>query len=486
MFEPGTILDRYELLRPLAMGGMGEVHLARLEGAAGFGALVAIKVLASNLSMNPAFVRMFLDEARNVARLRHENIVQIRDIALHQGQYYMVMEYIRGQNLRELLGDVSIRDTPLFTPRLGARLFAELASALHAVHEAGLVHRDLSPNNIMIDDEGIPKIIDFGVARALGTASLTTPGTLKGKFTYMAPEYVRGDGYDHRLDIFSFGVVMWETFTRRRLFRGNHAAEQLRQVLDAKIPRLDEVVPGFPMELAELVASMLERDPIARMSSAGAISERLREQARGFTEAGDRTLKEWLARRLGSSIEERKRRDQQCIESEPSFDLSVMGRSSGIGSGSGSGLGTGTGSGSRPGSGSRYVPEVTPANFAPTGSTSLPSANGEAVANPQAGARSPRRGLYAIAAVILAVVAGSSLRRGGDESARPAAEVRRAPANEQGERHRQAGIDALAAKDYQGAIAELAEAMRHGVHDPSLLHLMELARKLKREAGQTK
>jgi eukaryotic-like serine/threonine-protein kinase len=258
MIGPGSILDRYELLRPLAAGGMGEVHLARLHGAAGFGSLVAIKVLISNLSTNAAFVAMFLDEARNVSRLRHRNIVQIRDIGQHAGQYYMVMDYIPGQNLRELLGDITIVDHPsLFGPKLGADVFSDLASALASVHHAGLVHRDLSPNNIMIGDEGIAKLIDFGVARALGSASLTSPGTLKGKFTYMAPEYVRSQAYDHRIDVFSLGVVMWETFTRRRLFQGANAAEQLHQVLEADIPRLDRMIPGFPAPLAALVAGTL-------------------------------------------------------------------------------------------------------------------------------------------------------------------------------------------------------------------------------------
>jgi serine/threonine protein kinase len=473
VFEPGTILDRYELLRPLAVGGMGEIHLARVQGVAGFGALVAIKVLAGNLSTNPAFVRMFLDEARSVARLRHEHIVQIRDLAVHQGQYYMVMEYIRGQNLRELLGDVSIRDSPLFTPRLAARLFADLASALHTVHQVGLVHRDLSPNNIMISDAGVPKLIDFGVARALGTTSLTNPGTLKGKFTYMAPEYVRGDAYDHRLDIFSLGVVMWETLTRRRLFRGTHAAEQLRQVLDAKIPRLDEIVAGFPVELADLVDRMLERDPAKRTNSAGVISEQLRELARGYTEAGDRTLHEWLARRIGPSIEARRHRDQQCIESGPNFDAPVIEV-------------VGTPAGTSVGSGERLAPDAAVASLVPTNSTSVPSANGEAISQTSP-PRSRWWGAYSIvvAGVLLAVVAGISLRRNGESAAvgrAPSVVPTRSPDME-GERHRRAGIDAIAAKDYQGAITELAEAMRHGVDDASVLQLMELARKLKHEAS---
>ncbi len=479
MISPGQLLDRYELVRQLASGGMGEIYLARLHGAAGFDSLVAIKVLMSNFSTKPTFVRMFLDEARNVARLRHANIVQIHDIELHENQYYMTMEYIRGQNLRELIGDVSILDTPLFPPKLGASLFADLASALGAVHDAGLVHRDLSPNNIMIGDDGVPKLIDFGVARALGEASLTTPGTLKGKFTYMAPEYVRGEPYDHRIDIFSFGVVMWETFTRRRLFRGTNAAEQLHQVLEAKpIPRLDDAVAGFPTELADVVAGMVERDPNRRLDDARMIADRLHELSRSFTEAGDGTLKRWLARRLHDRIEERRLCDLQSLE-RPGDPIIVEARSTGT-------------------SGSVFPQtRAGPQGIAPTGSTSIRIANGEAVSNhtaTEASARG-RRAMYVIAAagiVVLALVAGIALRSGpatSSDLARPPA----APTVGEGERRRQAGLDALEAKDYPRALSELAEAIRLGVRDPSVLQLMELARRLKRdpaganhERGQTK
>ncbi len=317
MIGPGAVLDdRYELVRSLATGGMGEIYLARTRSTSGFGKLVAIKVLLPNLSSNPAFVQMFLDEARNIAKLRHKNIVQIYEIAEAAGHYYMVMEYIPGQNLRELLGDASIPDRPLFDPRLGAEVFAELAEALAVIHTAGLVHRDLSPNNIMIGDEGLAKVIDFGVARALGTASLTNPGTLKGKFTYMAPEYIKGAKYDHRVDLFSLGVVMWETFARKRLFRGDSAAEQLHQVLESEVEPLDRVIPGFPAALSDIVMHALSRDPDRRIASGRTLAEQLRGVAQMLPTAADPSLRRWLERRVGSRIDERRHQAHEFMNRE--------------------------------------------------------------------------------------------------------------------------------------------------------------------------
>ncbi len=290
---------------------MGEVYLARQHSTVpGFATLVVIKILIKSLSTNPTFVQMFLDEARIVGKLRHKNIVQVLDVARHQDQYYMVMEYIPGQNLRELLGDASILDRPLFAPRLGAEIFADVASALAAAHAENMVHRDISPNNLMIGDEGIIKLIDFGVARALSSTSLTRPGTLKGKFSYMAPEYVRSEAYDHRIDIFSLGVVMWETFARRRLFRGPSAAEQIHQLIEMPIPSLDEVVPDFPRDLAQVVTAALERDPQRRLSSAMLLADALGEIARGLPVGPDPTLRKWLENRIPGRLRDRYQTDQ--------------------------------------------------------------------------------------------------------------------------------------------------------------------------------
>lgn len=307
----GTVVGKYELLRLIASGGMGEVYLARQRSSVvNFSALAAVKLLASHLVDNPTFVEMFLNEARIVGKLQHRNIVQVRDVDHDGTRFYMVMEYIPGRNLREYLSDVSIPDRPLFAPRLGTEIFTDLANALAVAHAAGLVHRDISPNNIMISDDGVAKLIDFGVARAMSESSMTTPGTLKGKFGYMAPEYVRGQPYDHRADIFSLGVVMWETFARRRLFRGASAAEQLLSLLEGPLPPLHEVVQGFPIELSNVVAECLVRDPEFRIESAKDLTARLEAAARDLKPEEDASLRKWLERRVASRIDERRRVDQ--------------------------------------------------------------------------------------------------------------------------------------------------------------------------------
>ena len=470
----GTNLGRYELMRPLAAGGMGELYLARQDASVpGFSTLVAIKVLLPNLSANKAFVTMFLEEARTIAKLRHPHIVQIRDIAQQAGQYYMVMEYISGQNLRELLGNATISDRPLFSPRLGAQLFADLASALAAVHREGLVHRDVSPTNIMISDQGVPKLIDFGVARALGTASLTNPGTLKGKFGYMAPEYIRSHAYDQRVDLFSLGVVMWETFARRRLFHGTNAAEQLHRVLDSDVPRLDDLVPGVPSALADLVESTLQRDPARRIATAVDLADRLGELGNALAVDHDApTLRRWLEQRVSGQIDAR-RELERLLLAVPGGGLDAWPQ--------------GTAPGQRP-----APPPVEPHRPGHSG-TSTRLASGEVLEIVPTSAPQPRPPqrrsvvLIAVAALAVGVLAAVALTRQAPPTAAATAPRPPAPPAAADSRpvvavHRAAGLQALADHDYAKAISEFAEGMRGGA-DGDLLRLLELARRLQREAA---
>lgn len=304
-----STLGGYELLQLLATGGMGEVYFARRRQAGGEG-LVAVKLLMDSLSAPEHAIRRFIEEARIVARLRHPHVIEVLDVDQAEGQYFIAMEYIAGQNLRELLRDRALRARPVFGAALAARLFRDIADALAAVHAAGLVHRDVTPNNIMIGDDGVAKLIDFGVARVMRAAPATSPGTLKGKCGYMAPEYVRGQAYDHRADLFSIGVVMWETLTRRRLFRASSPGEQLAKLLEGDIPVADRVDPTVPRELAEIVSWALERDPKRRYPSAVALAEDL-ESAAARLPAGDLpTLRGWLAHHFTEAIAARKRRDR--------------------------------------------------------------------------------------------------------------------------------------------------------------------------------
>ena len=511
MTVAGTMIGRFELLRLLAAGGMGEVYLARQRSSVeGFAALVAIKVLLRNLSSNQNFVHMFLEEARIVGRLHHKNIVQIRDVAQHETQYYMAMEYIPGQNLRELLGDVSIPDKSLFGPRLGAEIFAELADALAAAHAEGLVHRDISPNNVMIGDEGVAKLIDFGVARALTSASLTSPGTLKGKFGYMAPEYVRGEGYDHRVDIFSFGVVMWETFARRRLFRGTTAAEQLHQLLNAEVPRLDAVVPGFPDELATIVEAALERDPLRRISSAAILAESLGDLVQRLERGPDASLRKWLERRLPGRIDDRSRTDRALMTLAPGAPIPDFGPQPAF-----------PDAGSIPGTfgyrefGYREEPQrsSTSRETRPDGpallsnsATSVRMANGE-TQPPPAPPAEPRRSrawviVGALSVVVIALIAFviGSQRQPAIPAASPAIAVAPTPPSptppspspspspSTGETadvtlHRKLGLEAMSQNDYARARREFTEVIRAGGTDDDRKHLA-MVTELEHEASR--
>ena len=483
MTAAGTIIGRFELLRLLAAGGMGEVYLARVKSTIdGFGALAAVKLLPRNLSANQAFVKMFLNEARAVGKLHHKNIVQVRDIAEHDGQYYMVMEYIAGQNLRELLGDASIPDRPLFEPRLGAEIFADVASALGAAHAEGLVHRDVSPNNIMIGDEGSAKLIDFGVARALGSASLTNPGTLKGKFGYMAPEYVRAESYDDRVDVFSIGVVMWETFARRRLFRGTSAAEQLHQLLHTDIPSLETVVPGFPADLAALVAGALERDPSQRVASASALADALTEIARALPVGQDLTLRKWLERRIPGRLDDRRRMDQTLLSLPAGGEIPDFGVAF-------------PDAGSTPGTYGFDGPDEARRSAIATrveGEGQTIARGEHSNAAPPAPARSRKR-LFTILGVVAVLVAAGALVLGGrDEEASTSARVAAGsgsaePAKVAGsdelalaEAHRQIGLEALSTGDYAKASSEFQEAIKAG-GGGDLQQLLDMAGQLARD-----
>lgn len=491
----GTHIGRYEMLRLLSSGGMGEVYLARQTSAVeGFATLAAIKVLLKNLSTNRSFVEMFLEEARIVGRLQHKNIVQIRDIAEHDGHYYMVMEYIPGQTLRELLGDASIRDRPLFDPRLGCQVFSELASALASAHAAGLIHRDISPNNIMISDDGVPKLIDFGIARAVGSASLTSPGTLKGKFGYMAPEYVRGEAYDARVDVFSLGIVMWETFARKRLFRGSAIAEQLHQMLQAEIPRLDAINPDIPAELADLVADALERDPARRIGSALMLSEALAALTEALPAGPDPTLRRWLERRIKGRMDDRRQTDQTLMTlphgaAIPDFGPAVdPGAASGPSSYSGGSSGSGRhsfreGPGSRPDSNgaaslrtSMLMGQVSPSHeLAPPPLAPAPRGRGLMFG-----------AIGAALALAVALIAMMSMRPAATPAPTAAAvgPTDAAPAGSGAmslaEAHRQIGLKAMADGNYGKARSEYAEALRQG-GGGDLVQLMQLATQLEGE-----
>ncbi|MDH3728576.1 MAG: serine/threonine protein kinase, partial [Myxococcales bacterium] len=228
----GRQLGRYEILTQLASGGMASVYVARAQGVAGFERLVAIKVLHPHLAYEQEFISMFLDEARLAARIRHMNVVPTLDVSDSPGDgYFLVMEYIEGNHLGALLGRAAKKGERLPQPFV-CRVLVDALQGLAAAHrltdENGthlqLVHRDVSPHNILVGTDGIARLTDFGVAKADVRMASTRAGQFKGKLSYMAPEQAASNETDQRSDLFSVGVILWESLTGRRLFKGDSNA----------------------------------------------------------------------------------------------------------------------------------------------------------------------------------------------------------------------------------------------------------------------
>ena len=271
----GRRLGRYEVLAQLASGGMATVYAARAQGVAGFERLVAIKVLHPHLAHDDEFISMFLDEARLAARIRHPNVVPTLDISDSQGDgYFLVMEYIEGDHFGSLLREAA-RAGKNLPPGVALRVVVDALEGLGAAHmlagadgkALGIVHRDISPHNILVGSDGIARITDFGVAKAEVRLSSTRDGQFKGKLAYMAPEQASTGFADQRSDLFGMGVVLWESLVGRRLFKAENNGELLNRLLYADIPAPSEYVP----ELAPLdgvLAKALERDAAARFQTA--------------------------------------------------------------------------------------------------------------------------------------------------------------------------------------------------------------------------
>jgi serine/threonine protein kinase len=266
---------RYELLKRLAGGGMGEVFLARQRGLDGFQKLLVIKTLLPHLCDDDEFIAMFKDEARVSAQLIHPNICQVFEFDQVNDTYYMAMEYLRGEDLRRLWKACETRGTPLRVPLI-CRVIADAAAGLDFAHSlrnsAGepynIVHRDISPQNILVTFEGGVKIIDFGVAKAAGRAQHTRTGALKGKYSYMSPEQVAGGEIDGRSDIFALGIVLHELLTGRRLFKADSDVQTLARVREAHVLPPSRLNPQLPPGLDELVLKALAKDPADRFRTA--------------------------------------------------------------------------------------------------------------------------------------------------------------------------------------------------------------------------
>lgn len=281
--QRGSRLGPYELLLRVGRGGMATVWVARERGPTRQqDRLVAVKAILADLAAEQDFVRMFLDEGRIVRAIRHENVVDVYEVAEDRGVTYMAMEWVEGDSLHAVISEAG-RRRPV-PAEMAVRIIADAAAGLHAAHELkdeqgqsmDVVHRDISPHNILIGVDGMIKIVDFGVARAMGRASeATSAGQLKGKFGYMSPEQAMAKRVDRRADVFALGIVLFELTTGRRLFRGEHDAETLHLVVSGKIPAPTSFDPNYPKALEAIVLRALERDLDKRFQTALELQQEL-------------------------------------------------------------------------------------------------------------------------------------------------------------------------------------------------------------------
>jgi serine/threonine-protein kinase len=319
----GRVLGRYEVLTQLASGGMAAVYIARAIGVAGFERLVAIKVLHPHLAYEEEFISMFLDEARLAARIRHPNVVPTLDISDSGGDgYFLVMEYIEGDHLGALLGRSAKQGRRLDT-NLVMKIIIDALGGLGAAHTLtddkgeplNIVHRDVSPHNIMVGTDGISRLTDFGVAKAEVRMASTRAGQFKGKLSYMAPEQASTGEADQRSDLFSMGIILWESLTGRRLFRGENNAATLAKILNEPIPMPSSLWPDLePFDA--LLEKALHRDPDQRFQTADEFMEAAEEVARlngGI--GGTRAVGALATELIGGKLEEERARVQEAIES---------------------------------------------------------------------------------------------------------------------------------------------------------------------------
>ena len=316
-------IGRYALFGELASGGMATVHLGRFLGPVGFARTVAIKRLHPQFAKDPDFVSMFLDEARLAARIRHPNVVPTLDVESLEGELFLVMEYVEGESLASLLRRSKAQGT---TPPLSVSVAVMVAvlHGLHAAHEATsergeplhIVHRDVSPQNILVGVDGVARVLDFGVAKAAWRLQTTQDGQLKGKLAYMAPEQLESTDVDRRLDVYAASVVTWEALTGRRLFQGD-TPQILAQLTGKIVGPPSEVVPGIPAELDQVVLRGLSRDKGARFATARDMAAALEKAA---PIASQREVGEWVRALAVTTLKERADRVAE-IESVSSIDL---------------------------------------------------------------------------------------------------------------------------------------------------------------------
>lgn len=281
----GSRFGRYVLAQRIAHGGMASVHLAQLKGEGNFSKWVAVKLIHTQYAGDVKFEKMFVAEAGLLARIDHPNVCTVFDFGAVGGTYFLAMEYLHGQTLRAIMKQQHQQPRRISTG-VAARIIADAADGLHAAHElrdedgrsAQVVHRDVSPSNLVVLYSGVTKVLDFGIAVAEGQdQDITSVDEVKGKLTYMAPEQLEREQLDRRTDVFSLGIVLWELTCGRRLFRRQSEADTVMAVLKEPIPRPSSLVSNFPAALDDIIMKALQRNPADRYQTTAAMAHDLEE-----------------------------------------------------------------------------------------------------------------------------------------------------------------------------------------------------------------
>jgi serine/threonine-protein kinase len=316
--DPPPIVGSYVLLTKLARGGMATVYVGNKYGVAGFERLVAVKCCHPHLREDELFVTMFFDEARLAARIHHPNVVPTLDVGCTD-VLYLVMDYVEGGSLKALFRRAthSGKKLPL---EVAVRVLVDALAGLHAAHELcgndgelfHLVHRDVSPQNVLVGIDGISRITDFGIAFAAARSTVIPDGKIIGKLSYMAPEQLSGQRVTRRIDVFAAGTVLWEALTGRPLFRREDDASTINAVLVAEVPPPSSITPGLPPALDAIVLKALERDPDDRYQTAAEFADALEELP--IELASNRAVAAYVEGVLGSVIAERRARIRAAAE----------------------------------------------------------------------------------------------------------------------------------------------------------------------------
>ncbi len=296
---PIARIGRYALFDQFATGGMATVHLGRLDGAGGFSRVVAIKRLLPNLVQNEDFTQMLLNEARLAARVRHPNVVPTLDVVASKGDVLLVLEYVHGEALSTLCRKQAKEKKEHIPLDVAVRIVQDMLQGLEAVHDAldekgkplGLVHRDISPPNVIVGADGQSRVLDFGIAKALESLEESNPNRVKGKSGYMSPEQIRGERLTQRSDVFSAGIILWELLSTRRLFMADSEHERMQKILDGNYPKPSEYRQDLSSKVEAVAMRALQSEAEARFESPRDFALALEQAVPG---ASARRVAEWV------------------------------------------------------------------------------------------------------------------------------------------------------------------------------------------------